>query len=145
LTRKKCPQRRTPIPAPFPESSVSIGALELQIQAVEILRDVRPADNPRVATARHSLASLAFETGNVQEAKDLYSSALENRRRNLPPLNPRLAATLTGLGGVYCETGDTEEAVSLIEEGLEIYRSVLPDEHPLVIRTREKLNLCTGR
>jgi tetratricopeptide (TPR) repeat protein len=118
-------------------------AAAIKTNSLAMMEKKLPDDHPRVAAARHSMASLYAETGDLERARRLYEKALETRRK-LPPLNPGLASTKIGLGTVLCETGDTRNAAVLIEEGLSIYRASLPDDDPRIVRAREKLDRCPG-
>ena len=95
-------------------------ALELQSEALLMLRRRCGDEHPATATAMNNLALTHKTLGQHAQALQLHQSALAIRSRNLPPAHPDIVVSLNNLAELLRAMGQTDKAALLQEKILQI-------------------------
>lgn len=110
------------------------GAWQLQSQSVEIIKRLEGSDSPDLALARHNLAAVLRDMGNILEAEKEERQTLALWRR-VNGHHADVAYALNNLGTFMLAEGNWKEAQSALGEALSIRQELLGEKHPLVALT----------
>jgi len=104
-------------------------------EALEIRREVLPANDPAIA---ENLAALAQDAGVVNDwhrAETLYREAVELLEASLGPWAPRALPVRNKLVYALAHRRNSEEALPLAERSIEAAQRIYGDDHPAVADT----------
>ena len=105
-------------------------ALPLLERVLEVREKTLAQEDPLVADALHTLASIYRSKGDNARAEPLFRRALAIREKVLGEEHPDAAASLNSLAVLYRQTGDYDKAEPLFRRALVIREKVLGAEHP---------------
>ena len=99
------------------------------------LDDIQPEDNTKLYV-HNILAYAYFNTGQLQQALELFEDLLKHLIRILGEDHPEVLITRQNRATAILETGDKKRALELLEDLLKHQIRVLGEDHPEVLRTR---------
>ncbi|QDV04779.1 Serine/threonine-protein kinase PknB [Planctomycetes bacterium Poly30] len=129
---------RFTLAALYKESGLLKKALALNVEILERERE-RYGDHPYVALDLGNIGGILVQLGELEEASQHYTAALEMQRRVLPQDHPEIATTLSNMGVMHRVAREYDEAVPLFEEALRIREATYPGDHPAVLTSRNSL------
>lgn len=110
-----------------------VGRYEDAAPILEDLLAAREAATPRQridTLTQH--ASLARETGRLEEAEVAFLEAIELEMESSGPVSAPLGALYNNLGNLYLDRSENDSAQAAYRQALEIFEQVYGPEHPLV-------------
>jgi tetratricopeptide (TPR) repeat protein len=122
-----------------------VGDSEGRYQEALVLRPameniVELADDDRIrAAALDSLGTALMGMGKYEDARQVFSRALELRLKTGPEENLDVASSINNLGAVFFYTGKYEEARDKYARALALREKILGPEHPRVARSLNNL------
>jgi CHAT domain-containing protein/Tfp pilus assembly protein PilF len=114
-------------------------SLPLIERALEIREKTLGREDPLVAEALHTLATIYRTKGDNAKAEPLLQRALAIREKVLGEEHPDAAASINGLAILYREKGDYDKAEPLFRRALAIREKVLGAWHPDVASSLDSL------
>ena len=99
-------------------------------------------DEAEEAVSISNLANSKLAVGEVDQALELYQSALESNRRRYGDNHPTTIASTHVLANAYRQAGDLQKAIPLLEETLAAGRKHLGEKHPHCITYLNNLALA---
>jgi eukaryotic-like serine/threonine-protein kinase len=106
-------------------------AEQLSEQSIEVFRQSEGPESPSIAIARHNLAAVLREMGNLSAAETAERQNLDFWRRTNPG-HSDVAYAMNNLGLILLMKGDWKQAAPFLQEALSIRRKQLGEKHPLV-------------
>ncbi|RMZ45428.1 hypothetical protein AFCA_012081 [Aspergillus flavus] len=105
-------------------------AEQLEVQAMELCKQMLGAEHPDTLTSMANLALTYWKQGRWKEAEELEIQVIEIRRQVLGPEHPDTLTSMANLASTYWKQGRWKEAEELEILVLEIRKQVLGPEHP---------------
>ena len=112
------------------EQGRSDEAEELEVQVLELRKEVIGEKHPDTITAMANLASTWWQQGRSEEAEQLEVQVLELRKEVLGEKHPDTISAMASLAATWRQQGRSEEAEQLEVEVLELRKEVLGEKHP---------------
>jgi serine/threonine-protein kinase len=110
-----------------------VGRYEDAAPLVETLLAARDAASPRqLIDTLTQHASLARETGRLDEAEVAFHQAIELETETSGPVSAPLGALYNNLGNLHLDRSENDAAQAAYRQALEIFEQVYGPEHPLV-------------
>lgn len=111
------------------------GETGIAIETIRKVIDIRrkqPEPGANLAANLNNLATLLQQTGELEEADELFAEAVEVIRDIWGDEHPYMAFTLNGYAGVHQQRGLLDEAENDLLRALDIGRAVFPETHPFI-------------
>jgi tetratricopeptide (TPR) repeat protein len=100
-------------------------AIPFYLEAVEILREVGPPENPEfISTLRHAVLACSLSTDEITIAIPLLEELLAIHRKILPSGHHDLAPYLYQLAMIYHQLGQNEKTLEYYLEFVPIFRTM---------------------
>jgi len=114
-------------------------AERLQVEAVNLRRNIFGADHPYTLTSMAWLASTFIYQGRWEEAGKLGVQVMETRKAKLGDDHPDTLTSMANLASTYWNQGRLEEAEKLEVQVMETRKAKLGDDHPDTLTSMGKL------
>ncbi|KAL4744583.1 hypothetical protein BDW72DRAFT_81009 [Aspergillus terricola var. indicus] len=114
-------------------------AEELNMQVLEIHKQVLGPEHPDTLTSMNNLASTYRRQGRWRKAEELDVHVLENFKQVLGPEHPDTLRSMGNLASTYWQQGRWKEAEELNMQLLEMRKQVLGPEHPDTLTSMNNL------
>lgn len=121
------------------ESGDGEGAAALLAESVAWHTKVLGADHPQTLTVRLELAIHFAESANLEAARQVYESILNDRIRIHGPQHPKVAVSYNQLALTEYNLADYKAAAAHFRKALEIFEAKLVPDHPYVLTTQGNL------
>ncbi|KAJ5915324.1 P-loop containing nucleoside triphosphate hydrolase protein [Penicillium verhagenii] len=105
-------------------------AEELQLQVMEMSKQVLGPEHPDTLSSIANLASTYWSQGLWKEAEELGVQVIETREQVLGPEHPDTLTSIANLASTYQNQGRWKEAEDLGVQVMKISKQVLGPEHP---------------
>ncbi|KAI9675964.1 MAG: hypothetical protein M1829_003202, partial [Trizodia sp. TS-e1964] len=115
------------------EQGQSSEAEQLQMEVLELQKEVLGSKHPDTILAMASLASTWWQQGRSNEAEQLEVEVLELRKEVLGSKHPDTILAMANLASTWWQQGRSNEAEQLGVEVLELQKEVLGSKHPHTI------------
>jgi hypothetical protein len=122
------------------EQGQSDEAERLEIQVLELRKDVLGEKHPDTIRAMGNLASTWHQQGRSDEAEGLKIQVLELRKDVLGEKHPDTILAMANLASTWHQQGRSDEAEGLDIQVLELRKDVLGEKHPDTIRAMANLS-----
>ena len=119
-------------------------ALEFQLKAMEIRKNVLPENHPDLALSYNNMGSTYGELGDRDKALAFQLKSLEIRKNVLPENHPDLALSYNNVGLTYGDLGEHNKALEFQLKALKIRKTVLPENHPLLAQSYNNVGYTCG-
>jgi tetratricopeptide (TPR) repeat protein len=106
-----------------------VDAERLGRESLAVRTRLRAAGSLAVDNAQHHLSRVLYERGNLIEAEQLATLALNQRKQRSGHVDNTVASSLTILGEIHLAAGDSARAESELREALNIWQRTKND-HP---------------
>lgn len=116
------------IPVMYFENGVHDEAFERMESFLAYADSLLPADDPRLVKWRTEYGDMFRDTGNYEQARDVYEQAMEEARVSLPIGNASRWSALADLLAARIHAGDIDGAMALNDEILGDARSTEPPD-----------------
>ncbi|KAA3606064.1 MAG: serine/threonine protein kinase [Planctomycetota bacterium] len=120
-----------------------LGKVEASIEMLEAVLDdylnIEPYPREEVEDCQHNLASICRQSGKLQRAETLATSAWESRRRYLGEDHPKTLSSLHEIGAILETQGQPEVARERYRQALQLAERRFRTDHPLRMRLRGEL------
>ena len=121
------------------EQGLSDKAEQIQVQALELQKEVLGEKHPDTITAMGDLAATWRHQGRLNEAEQLEVQVLKLRKEVQGEKHPYTITALANLAATWQRLGQLEKAEQLQVQVLELRKEVLGEKHPGTIRAMSKL------
>ncbi len=108
-----------------------------------ILQALPAATSPDIAKLQNNLATVYYNLGDYERARELLEQALESDIRNFGEDHPTVAITMNNLAMIYHKSGESQKAVNLARKAYDIFRARLGKDHPYTRAARKLLQSLT--
>ncbi len=121
------------------EQGRSDEAEQLEVEVLELRKEVLGPKHPDTIRAMANLASTWQQQGRSDEAEQLEVEVLELYKEVLGPKHPETIRAMANLASTWRQQGRSDEAEQLEIKALELYKEVLGPKHPDTIRAMANL------
>ncbi|PQE33407.1 kinesin light chain protein [Rutstroemia sp. NJR-2017a WRK4] len=121
------------------EQGYSEKAEQLEIEVLELRKEILGIKHPDTITAMASLASTWWQQGHSEKAEQLEIEVLELRKKILGTRHPDTITAMANLASTWWQQGYSEKAEELEIEVLELRKEILGAKHPDTITAMENL------
>ena len=146
------------------DESIKVFKDGLKLREIEVAvadsREARQEAQLKVAKIRHNIGCVNFEVGDLKEAKQAYTQAIEDQKSvfgrgwtgpfsiltdTSKPGYLTMASTMCNKGYIDVEQGNFKEAIEIFSESLKIQKKLLEPNNKLVISTIDNVAYCHCR
>jgi non-specific serine/threonine protein kinase/serine/threonine-protein kinase len=117
-------------------------ALPLQLETLDLVREVMGPDHPDVAAGLGNLGVLYGEQGRLAESRKKHEEALDHLRRNRREDDPLVLNARDNLVAAYEREGRSTKALKLRHELIDDQRRVLGERHPRTLMSMNSLGIA---
>jgi tetratricopeptide (TPR) repeat protein len=128
--KDKVPDLFTRVGRYYWEQGRSNEAEQLDVEVLELRKEVLGAKHPHTILAMANLASTWWQQGRSDEAEQLEVEVLELRKEVLGAKHPDTISAMANLASTWRQQGRSDEAEQLEVEVLELQKEVLGAKHP---------------
>ncbi|KAE8361552.1 purine and uridine phosphorylase [Aspergillus caelatus] len=114
-------------------------AEELDLQALELRKQVLGPEHPDTLTSMANLASTYQNQGRWKEAEELDVQVIELRKQVLGPEHPDTLTSMNNLAYTWKLLGKVQDALALMEKCVELRCNLLGPDHPHTISSSNAL------
>ncbi|THC88361.1 hypothetical protein EYZ11_012192 [Aspergillus tanneri] len=116
-------------------------AEELEVQVVELYKQVLGPEHPHTLASMANLASTYSNQGRWKEAEEMEVQVVKLRKQALGPEHPHTLTSMANVASTYRNQGRWEEAEELEVQVMELSKQVLGPEHPDTLASMDNLAL----
>ncbi|KDE75751.1 TPR repeat protein [Aspergillus oryzae 100-8] len=114
-------------------------AERLQVQVLELRKQVLGPEHPDTLINIAGLASIYWNQGQWREAEELEIQVLELRKQVLGPEHPDTLISMHNMAYTWKSLGKIQDALALMENCVELRRNLLGSDHPHTISSSNAL------
>ncbi|PIG87103.1 kinesin light chain, partial [Aspergillus arachidicola] len=114
-------------------------AEELEVQVIELRKQVLGPEHPDTLTSMNNLASIYWNQGRWKEAEELGVQVMELYKQILGPEHPSTLTSMNNLAYTWKRLGKVQDALALMEKCVELRRNLLGPEHPHSVSSSDTL------
>ncbi len=116
-------------------------ALEFQVKALKIYKEVLDENHPSLATSYNNLSTIYTYLGQPKKAFEFQLKAVKIREQLLDKNHPDLATSYNNLALIYQDLDQPEKTLEFQLKALKIYKEVLDENHPSLATSFNNLAL----
>ncbi|KAE8132449.1 violaceus kinesin [Aspergillus pseudotamarii] len=114
-------------------------AEELQLQVIELRKQVLGPEHPSTLTSMGNMAAIYWGQGRWKKAEELEIQVIELRKQVLGSEHPDTLTSIGNLASIYWGQGQWKEAEELEVQVMELRKQVLGPEHPDTLTSMNNL------
>jgi tetratricopeptide (TPR) repeat protein len=117
-------------------------ALDYQLKAIDIFKEVLSPDQPELAVAFNNVAMIYQDLGLFEQALDFELKCIEIREKVLPKNDFYVAQSYNNLAMIYKDFSQLNQMFEYMKKAIEIYEEILPADDPELELAYNNLALC---